>query len=37
MVYKCFNKKSQESGVADSNVIKQNVQLADELHKPIIR
>ena len=31
------NKKSQGSGVADNNVIKQNIQLADELHKPIIR
>ena len=31
------NKKSQGSGVADNNVIKQNIQLAGELHKPIIR
>ena len=45
MVYKFFDKKPQESGcslsstslVADNNVIKQNIQLADELHKPIIR
>ena len=45
MVYKFFDKESQEScrslssasQVADNNVIKQNIQLADELHKPIIR
>ena len=45
MVYKFFDKKSQRSGrplssalqVADNNMIKQNIQLADELHKPIIR
>ena len=37
MVYKFFDKKSQGSGVADNNVTKQNIQLADELHKPIIR
>ena len=44
MVYKFLDKKSQESGcplssaslVADNNVIKQNIQLADEIHKPII-
>ena len=35
MVYKCFDKKSQESGII--NEIKQNIKLADELHKPIIR
>ena len=37
MVYKFFDKKSERSGVATNNVIKQNMQLADELHKPIIR
>ena len=37
MVYKFFDKKSERSGVATNNVIKQNIQLADELHKPIIR
>ena len=37
MVYKLFDKKSSESGVAANNVIKQNIQLADELHKPIIK
>ena len=36
MVYKCFDKKSKGSGVAN-NEIKQNLQLAKELHKPIIR
>ena len=35
MVYKFFDKKSQGSDV--NNEIKQNIQLADELHKPIIR
>ena len=33
MVYKFFNKKSSESGIVN----KENLQLADELHKPIIR
>ena len=36
MVYKCFDKKSKGIGVAN-NDIKQNLQLAEELHKPIIR
>ena len=36
MVYKFFDKKSKESGVAN-NGIKENLQLAKELHKPIIR
>ena len=44
MVYKFFDKKSASlsdksvsgSGVAN-NEIKQNLQLAEELHKPIIR
>ena len=35
MVYKFFDKKSQGSGV--NNEIKENIQLAKELHKPIIR
>ena len=35
MVYKFFDKKSKGSGVAN-NRIKQNLQLAKELHKPII-
>ena len=34
MVYKFFDKKSQVSGLASN---KENIQLADELHKPIIR
>ena len=33
MVYKFFDKKSSESGIADEP----NYQLANELHKPIIR
>ena len=37
MVYKFFDKKSSGSGVAANNVIKQNIQLADELHKLIIK
>ena len=37
MVYKFFGKKSSGSEVAANNVIKQNIQLADELHKPVIR
>ena len=44
MVYKFFYKKSQGSGrplssasLVNNNDIKQNIQLADELHKPIIR
>ena len=36
MVYKFFDKKSKVSGIAN-NEIKQNLQLAKELHKPIIR
>ena len=35
MVYKCFDKKSKESGI--KNKIKENQQSANELHKPIIR
>ena len=34
MVYKFFDKKSQGSGLANN---KENIQLADEFHKPIIR
>ena len=33
MVYKCFDKKSKGSGIANEP----NYQLPDELHKPIIR
>ena len=36
MVYRFFNKKYAGSGVVN-NEIKQNLQLAKELHKPIIR
>ena len=36
MVYKFFDKSSKRSGVAN-NGIKQNLQLAKELYKPIIR
>ena len=35
MVYKFFDKKSKGTGI--KNEIKQNQQLANELHKPIIR
>ena len=35
LVYKFFNKKTKGSGI--KNEIKQNQQLAEELHKPIIR
>ena len=35
IVYKFFDKKSKGSGVAN-NKTKQNMQLAKELHKPII-
>ena len=34
MVYKFFDKKSEGSGIVNN---KQNIQLAEELHKPIIR
>ena len=33
MIYKCFDKKSNGSGIA----IESNYQLAEELHKPIIQ
>ena len=35
MVYKFFDKKSKESGI--KNEIKENQQLANELHKLVIR
>ena len=35
MVYKFFGKKSKGAGI--KNEIKQNQQLANELHKPVIR
>ena len=35
MVYKFFDKKSKGSGI--KNEIKENQQLANEPHKPIIR
>ena len=34
MVYKFFDKKSSGSGIVNN---KENIQLAEELHKPIIR
>ena len=34
MVYKFFDKKSQGKGLANNN---KNIQLANELHKPIIK
>ena len=39
MVYKVFDKKSSGSGVNmhANNKIKQNYQLAEELHRPIIK
>ena len=44
MVYKFFHKKSEDSGVttftnklAFNNEIKQNLKLAEKLHKPIVR
>ena len=37
MVYKFFDKKSEGSGIVNNNMIKQDIQLAKELHKPIIR
>ena len=38
VVYKFFDKKSAGSGIVNNNNdTKQNLQLADELHKPIIR
>ena len=37
MVYKLFDKKSASDSGAANNEIKQNLQLAEELRKPIIR
>ena len=38
MVYEFFDKKSQGRGLANNNNNKkENIQLADKLHKPIIR
>ena len=37
MVYNCFDKKTKGSGIAANNEIKENIQLADELHKPTNR
>ena len=37
MVYEFFDKKSQGSGHVLSPNNKENIQVADELHKPIIR
>ena len=43
MVYKFFDKKSRGTGVntpankSSNNKIKQNLKLAEKLHKPIIR
>ena len=37
MVYKFFDKKSKGSGVVNTKLTPQNQQLAEELHKPIIR
>ena len=34
MVYKCFDKKTAGSGIKSMT---QNEQLAEELHKPILR
>ena len=36
MVYKCFDNKTAGIGVAN-NEIKQNLPLAEELHKPIFK
>ena len=37
MVYKFFDKKSASGNGIANNKIKENLQLAEELHKPIIR
>ena len=37
MVYKFFDEKSSSGGGIANNKIKKNIQLAEELHKPIIR
>ena len=37
MVYKIADKKSKGSGVVNTKLVPQNQQLAEELHKPIIK
>ena len=37
MIYKFFDKKTQGSAIVNNNNSKQNIQLAKEFHKPIIR
>ena len=37
MVYNFFDKKSASGSGVANNEIKQNLQVAEELHKPIIR
>ena len=37
MVYKCFNEKSKGSGIESGNRFPENKQLAEELHRQIIR
>ena len=37
MVYKFFDKKSASGSGVANNMIKQNLQLAEELDKPIIK
>ena len=37
MVYKSFDEKSASGNGVANNEIKQNPQLAEELHKPVIR
>ena len=37
MVYKFFDKKSSSDSGVTNNKIKQTIQLAEELHNPIIR
>ena len=37
MVYKFFDKKPTSGSAVTNNEIKKNLQLAEELHKPIIR
>ena len=37
MIYKFFDEKAKDSGVNNNNDIKQNLQLTEELHKPIIK
>ena len=37
MVYKYFDEKSSEGSGVANNEIKENLQLAEELHKTIIR